>query len=103
MIGDQHSESIQRTCRRAPTFLGRALCRTSPSWGAGNKLRATCSDVLLVMISSSKTIIEIDLEKDQESPARLISQFRTLLRSAKSFEVWFGKNFCMMSRRAEPL
>ena len=62
------------------------------------------SDVLRVMSSSSKMIIEIDLEKDQESPACLISQFRTLLSGrAKSFEVWFGKNFSMMSRRAEPL
>ena len=41
--------------------------------------------LLLVISPSSKTIIEIDLERDQKSPGLLISQFRTLLSASKKF------------------
>ena len=71
------------------------------------------TDVLLVM--SSMMIIEIDLARDQESPAiSLVSSGHFGLRS-KNFEVWFGKvllrrsknlvwqKFSVMSRRAGPL
>ena len=47
------------------------------------------TDFLLVM--SSMMIIEIDLARDQESPAiSLVSSGHFGLRS-KNFEVWFGK------------